>query len=142
MKKIKAFFVWRKVVFWKLFFKIFCICLLLEKLINRKYFPVKGKFGLVFKKVFSFYFRRKILFRICEKFRNIILFVDYNKFGPQTFNCYIFYLESVFFSILSLIIWFNLIFILTLVLILWLLFVFLIIFLIEIFYILNLIIIL
>jgi hypothetical protein len=23
----------------------------------------------------------------CEKFRNVILFTDYIKFGPQTFNC-------------------------------------------------------
>jgi len=37
----------------KLLFKFFCVCLLLKKLINRKYFPVKKKFGLVFRKVFS-----------------------------------------------------------------------------------------
>jgi len=35
-----------KVIFRKLFFKFFCICLLLEKLVNRKHFPVKEKFGL------------------------------------------------------------------------------------------------
>jgi hypothetical protein len=119
LKKIKAF-VWlagRKVVSWKLVFKIFCICLLLEKLINRKHFPVKWKFSLVFKKVFSFYFGRKILFRSCEKFRNIILFADYNKFGPQTFNCYIFCFESFCFSILPLRIWFHLFFILILAII-------------------------
>ena len=33
--------------------KLFCVCLILEKLIKAKYFPVKGKFGLVSKKVFS-----------------------------------------------------------------------------------------
>jgi len=77
----------------KLLFKLSCVCLLLEKLINEKYFPVngkhfqvKGKFGLVSKKVFSFYFGRKTLSGSCEKFRNIILFVDYIKFGPQTFD--------------------------------------------------------
>jgi len=48
------------------------------------------KFNLVFRKVFSFYFRRKTLFRSCEKFRNIILFADYIKFGLQTFDCYIY----------------------------------------------------
>jgi hypothetical protein len=30
-----------KVIFEKLFFKFFCICLLLEKLVNRKHFLVK-----------------------------------------------------------------------------------------------------
>jgi hypothetical protein len=35
-----------KVIFRKLFFKFFCIYLLLEKLVNRKHFPVKEKFGL------------------------------------------------------------------------------------------------
>jgi len=70
----------------------------LEKLINRKHFPIKGKFDLVFRKVFSLYFRGGKLFRSCEKFRNIILFTDYNKFGLQTFDCYIFYFESFFFQ--------------------------------------------
>jgi hypothetical protein len=91
-------FVLRKVVFWKLFFKFFCVCLLLEKLRNEKHFSVKGKFSLVSRKVFSFYFERKTLSRSCEKFRNIILFADYIKFGPQTFDCYIFSFESFFFS--------------------------------------------
>jgi len=62
------------------------ICLLIEKLVNEKYFPVKEIFDLIFKKVFSFYFGRKTLFKSCEKFRNIILFADYIKFGPQTFD--------------------------------------------------------
>jgi len=43
--------------FQKPFFKIFCIYLLLEKLINKKNFQSIKKFGLVFRKVFSFYFR-------------------------------------------------------------------------------------
>jgi hypothetical protein len=96
-----------------------------------------GKFGLIFRKVFFFYFGRKTLSRSCEKFRNIILFADYFKFSPQTFDWYIFYL--IFFLILSLKIWFNLIFILTLILIFMIVICFfLIIFLIEFFYLLNL----
>jgi hypothetical protein len=75
-----------------------CICLSLEKLVNGKHFPVKRKFGFVSKKVFFFYFGRKTLSRSCEKFRNIILFADYNKFGPQTFDCYIFCFKSFFFN--------------------------------------------
>jgi hypothetical protein len=41
-----------KVVFEKLFFKLFCIYLLLKKFVNEKHFSVKEKFGLVFRKVF------------------------------------------------------------------------------------------
>jgi hypothetical protein len=78
-------FAW-KVVFWKPLSKLFCVCLPLEKLVNGKHFPVKGKFGLISRKVFSFYFGWKIFSRSCEKIRNIILFADYIKFGPQTFD--------------------------------------------------------
>jgi len=131
-----------KVIFCKLFFKLSCICLSLEKLVNRKYFPVKEKFDLVFRIIFSFYFRRKTLYRNYEKFKNVMLFADYIKFGPQTFDCYIFCFET-FFSILSLRIWFNLIFITTLVfismIIIWFSFM---IFLIDFFYLLDLVIIL
>jgi hypothetical protein len=52
--------------FGKVFFKLFCVCLSIEKLVNGKYFPVnekhfsvKEKIGLVSRKVFFFYFRRK-----------------------------------------------------------------------------------
>jgi hypothetical protein len=70
----------------------------LEKLVNEKHFPVKEKFGLIFRKVFSFYFRWKTLSRSCEKFRNVMLFADYIKFDPQTFDCYIFCFETFFFQ--------------------------------------------
>ena len=43
-----------KVIFRKLFFKFFCICLSLKKLINEKHFPVKENFGLVSRKIFFF----------------------------------------------------------------------------------------
>jgi len=85
-------FVSRKVVSGKSLSKLSCICLSLEKLVNGKHFPVKEKFDLVFRKVFSFYFGRKTLSGSCEKFRNIILFADYIKFDPQTFDCYIYIL--------------------------------------------------
>jgi hypothetical protein len=68
----------------------------IRKIGQRKHFPFKGKFGLVFRKIFFFYFGRKIFFRSCEKIRNIILFTNCNKFGNQTFNCYIFCFEFVF----------------------------------------------
>jgi len=81
--------------------------LLFEKLINKKYFlvkekyfSVKEKFDLVFKKIFSFYSRRKTLFKRCKNFRKVILFIDYIKFDPQTFNCYIYFVLNICFSIL------------------------------------------
>jgi len=83
-------FVSRKLVSGKSLSKFLCVCLPLGKLVNGKHFPVKGKFGLVSRKVFFFYFERKTPSGSCEKFRNVILFVDYIKFGPQTFDCYIF----------------------------------------------------
>ena len=67
-------------------------------MIKEKYFSVKEKFGLIFRKVFYFYFGRKILFGSCQKFRNIILFVDYIKFGFQTFDCYIYFVLNFFFQ--------------------------------------------
>jgi hypothetical protein len=73
-------------LFWKPLSKIFCVCLLLEKLINEKHFSIKEKIDLIFRKVFFFYFGWKTLSRSCEKFRNFILFADYINFGPQTFN--------------------------------------------------------
>jgi hypothetical protein len=84
------------VVSGKLLSKLSCVYLPLGKLVNGKHFTVKGKFGLISKKVFSFYFGQKILSRSCEKFKNIILFADYVKFGPQTFDCYIFCLNFFF----------------------------------------------
>jgi hypothetical protein len=112
MTKMNALFVWWKVIFWKSLSKLSCVCLSLEKLINEKHFPVKGKFGLVSKKVFSFYFERKTLFGRCEKFKNIILFVIYIKFSPQIFFLllyiyiyfFFFFLLNIYFLILSLII--------------------------------------
>jgi len=48
-------------VFWKSLSKLSRVCLSLRKLVNGKHFPVKEKFGLVCRKVFSFYVGRKTL---------------------------------------------------------------------------------
>jgi len=50
---VLAVFVFRKVVSGKPLSKLSCVCLSLEKLVNGKHFPVKEKFGLIFRKVFS-----------------------------------------------------------------------------------------
>jgi len=90
-------FIFWKVVSGKSLSKLSCVCLSLGKLVNgkhfpvnEKYFPVKEKFGLVSRKVFSFYFGRKTISESCKKFRNVILFADYIKFDPQTFDCFIY----------------------------------------------------
>jgi hypothetical protein len=43
-------------------------------------------------KCFPENFGQKTLSGSYEKFRNVILFADYIKFGPQTFDCYIYIL--------------------------------------------------
>jgi hypothetical protein len=78
-------FVFRKVVSEKSLSKISCVCLPLEKLVNEKHFSVKEKFGLVFRKMFSFYFWWKTLSGSCEKFKNVILFADFIKFDFSNF---------------------------------------------------------
>jgi hypothetical protein len=89
-------------VFRKSFFKLSCVCLSLEKLINRKHFPVKKNLTWFLGKCFPEKFGRKTFFGSCEKFRNVILFVDYIKFDPQTFDCYIYFVLNIYFSISSL----------------------------------------
>jgi len=83
-------------VFWKPFFKLSYICLSLEKLVNEKHFSIKEKFGLIFIKVFFFYFGRKTLSGSCENFRNVMLFADYIKFYLQTFDYYIYFILNFF----------------------------------------------
>ena len=94
-----AMFVFRKVVSRKLLSKFSCVCLPLGKLVNEKHFPVKEKFGLVFRKVFSWKIWGENTFR---KLWKILLFADYIKFDPQTFDCYIYFVLNIYFSISSL----------------------------------------
>ena len=77
-------FVFWKVIFGKLFSKLSCICLPLEKLVNGKHFLVNGKhfpvkFDLIYRKVFSFYFRWKTLSGSYEKFKMLyyLLIISY-----------------------------------------------------------------
>jgi hypothetical protein len=48
------------------------------------------KIWLSFQKNIFLLFWVKIFSGSCEKFKNIILFADYIKFGSQNFNCYIY----------------------------------------------------
>ena len=71
MTRYLAMFVSRNSLSGKPISKLSCVCLLLEKLVNGKHFPVNGKhfpvkekFGLVFRKMFSlltvFVFRKVV----------------------------------------------------------------------------------
>jgi hypothetical protein len=77
-------------------FQTFLCLFVIRKVGQRKILSSQKKFGFVFREVFSFYFEWKTLSGSCEKFRNVILFADYIKFGPQTFDCYIFFLNFFF----------------------------------------------
>jgi hypothetical protein len=56
---------------------------------------------LVSRKVFSWKIWAENTFRNYEKFRNVILFADYIKFDSQTFDCYIYFVLNIYFSISS-----------------------------------------
>jgi hypothetical protein len=55
-------------------------------------------------KCFPFILGGKHFPEVVKKFRNVILFADYIKFGFQTFDCYLYFFLNIFFSISSLII--------------------------------------
>jgi hypothetical protein len=65
----------------------------IRKVDKRKTFQSKKNLAWFPGKCFSFYFGRKTLSKSCEKFRNIILFVDCIKFGHHSFDYYLFYLK-------------------------------------------------
>ena len=73
-------FVSRKVVFGKLFSKLFCVCLLLGKLVNEKHFPVNEKHFLVN------FNQRKIWLDFQESVFPLTVFV-FRKITFQTFLC-------------------------------------------------------
>jgi hypothetical protein len=50
-------------------------------LINKNYFPVKNNINLISRKVFFFYFLRKMLSKNYKNFKNIMLFINYIKFN-------------------------------------------------------------
>jgi hypothetical protein len=108
-------FVSRKVIFGKPFFKIFCVCLLLEKLVDGKHFPEVVKnleisyylliiSNLVLKLLIAIY----ILFWIFIFQFHLLKFIFYINFGPHFYNCYFlfpyhFFIEIFYLSNLALI---------------------------------------
>ena len=59
-------------------------------------FQLKENLAWFPEKYFPEKFGWKTLSGSCEKFRNVILFADYIKFGPQTFDYYIYILFWIF----------------------------------------------
>jgi hypothetical protein len=82
--------------------KLSCVCLTLEKLVKKNTFQSKKNLAWFPRKCFPGKFGWKTLSESCEKFRNIILFANYIKFDPQNFNCYIYFVLNIYFSISSL----------------------------------------
>jgi hypothetical protein len=79
-------------------------CLLLEKLVNEKYFSVKKKLVWFLRKCFSFILDRKHCLEVVKKLE-MSLFANYINFDLQTFNYYIFCFDFFLFYLLE----FNLI---------------------------------
>ena len=112
-------FVFRKVVSGKPLSKLSCVCLRLEKLVNgkhfpvnRKQFPVKGKFDLVSRKMFHFILGGKHFPEIVKNLKmSYYLLIISNLVLKLLIAIYIYYFE--FFNFIP----YNLIFILILVLI-------------------------
>ena len=86
----------------KFFYKFLCVCLTIENWSMKNTFKLKKNLAWFPEKCFPVIFERKTLSGSCEKFRNIILFADYIKFGPPTFDCYIYFVLNIYFSISSL----------------------------------------
>ena len=133
-------FVFRKVVSGKSLSKLFLCLFAIRKLGQWKTLSSKRKIWLGFQEsVFLKNLRGKHFPKVVKKLE-MSLFVDYIKFDPQTFDCYIYFVLNIYFSISSLKILF-LILTLVLIFIIAICF-FLIIFFIEIFYLSNLVLIL
>jgi len=96
-----AVFVFRKVVSGKSLSKLSCVCLPLEKVVNRNTFQLKENLAWFSGKCFPGKFGRKTLSGSCEKFRNVII-CCYIKFDPQNFDCYIYFVLNIYFLISSL----------------------------------------
>jgi hypothetical protein len=73
-----------------------------KNLLIKNTFQSKKNLAWFLRKCFPIKFERKTLFRNCEKIRNVILLAVYIKFGPQTFDYYIYFVLNIYFSISSL----------------------------------------
>jgi hypothetical protein len=62
-------------------------------------FQSKKNLAWFLEKCFPEKFERKTFSGSCEKFRKVILFADYIKFGHQTFDCYIYFVLNIYFLI-------------------------------------------
>ena len=95
-------FVFRKVVSGKSLSKLSCVCLLVGKLINGKTLSSKRKIWLGFQEsVFLKNLRGKHFPKVVKNLE-MSLFADYIKFDSQTFDCYIYFVLNIYFSISSL----------------------------------------
>jgi len=99
---ISTMFISWNLLFIKLLSKLSCVCLSLKSWSTKNIFQSKENLTWFPGKCFPEKFKQKTLSGSCEKIRNVILFADYIKFGPQTFDCYIYFVLNIYFSIWSL----------------------------------------
>jgi hypothetical protein len=84
-------------------FQTFMCLFVIRKVGQRKTLSSQRKIWFGFQEsVFLKNLGRKHFPEAVKKFRNVILFADYIKFGPQTFDCYIYFVLNIYFSISSL----------------------------------------
>jgi len=100
MGENRFYFVYCKVIYRrKLLFKFFYIYLLLEKLVNGKYFPVKRKFNFVFRKMFYFYFGRKHFSEVVKNLKiSYYLLIISNLILKLLIVIYVYCYEYLFFN--------------------------------------------
>jgi len=87
---------------YSIIFQTFMCMFDIKKVGQQNIFSSKNNLAWFPEKYFPEKFRRKILFESCEKFKNIILFANYIKFDHQIFDCYIYFVLNIYFSISSL----------------------------------------
>ena len=83
----------------KLFFKLSLFVCHYKSWSTKNIFQSKINLAWFPRKYFSGKFGQKTLSGNYEKLRNVILFTGYIKFDPQTFDCYIYFVLNIYFSI-------------------------------------------
>jgi len=74
----------------------------IKKVGQRKTLSSQRKIWLGFQESVFLLFWAEKLSGSCKKIKNVILFADYIKFDHQTFDCYIYFVLNIYFSISSL----------------------------------------
>jgi len=77
--------------FQEIIFQTFMCLFIIRKVGQRKTLFSQRKIWLSFQESVFLLFGWKTFSGSCEKIKNVILFANYIKFDPQTFDCYIYF---------------------------------------------------